>query len=119
MKTDRRTIIKKSLHFTAAAYVAPVTLQLLTATHATAQSVDCGSCATVTITNNRARNVVEIDYTDCGGNSVNIQNATLIPPGGSLTLSAQIGTIMSIRMSGDDFPQNFAIVECDQDIVLN
>ena len=44
MKTDRRTIIKKSLHFTAAAYVAPVTLQLLTATHATAQSVDCGSC---------------------------------------------------------------------------
>lgn len=64
---NRRTVIKKSMQLAAAAYVAPITMQLLTATRATAQSVAPAACTCATFQITNPYGAVDINYTDCSG----------------------------------------------------
>jgi len=74
INSARRKVIKKSMQLAAAAYVAPVTLQLLTATRATAQSADVAApvnctCSVIDVTAVGVYTSMHLHYIPCGQTS--------------------------------------------------
>lgn len=97
--SGRRQVIKRSMQLAAAAYVAPVTLQLLTATRATAQSLpDEACCSAVDVTNEEgSTDPIHMHYTQCGAAFPTLLN---VAAGDTVPISVEPGTDILIHIQG-------------------